>query len=266
MLISEDDYNNFWGWMRKYIHNNCIFHSKKNFQTDWNIDHREDKSWMAEKHNSFPSNPNGKKYSWQFYIRRGCFDATFNSVLAQMFIYKVEREIGHFDFQISGLETAATPMLSAIPLVAKGFGIDLNSFVVKKEQKQYGIRNWIEGCPNPDLPVMIIDDLISSSHSMLMANKILQEKMNLKTMDYVFGIINKRSRFVENLNLNNSTTHCLKMPDKKILYFFDCDDFNLYARADLAERTSPEFMEELAKEIKNREEDYMNESVWDEDD
>ena len=63
---------------------------------------------------------------------------------------------------------------------------------------------------------MIIDDLISSSNSMLIANKILQEKMDLKTMDYVFGIINLRS-----------TTHCLKLPDKKILYFFDCDDFNL---------------------------------------
>ena len=227
MLISEDEYNSFWGWMRKYISDNCIFHSGI-LKTSWNIDLREDKSWMAAKTNPFPSDPNKSTYRWQFYLRRGCFDLTFNSVLAQMFIYKVEREIGHFDFQISGLETAATPMLSAIPLVAKGFGIDLNSFVVKKEQKQYGIRNWVEGCPNPDLPVMIIDDLISSSHSMLIANKILQEKMDLKTMDYVFGIINKRTRFVEHWNLNNSTTHCLKMPDKKILYFFDCDDFNLF--------------------------------------
>ena len=215
MLISEEDYNSFWEWMKKYISDNCIFHAGQprveHLKTSWNIDLREDKSWLA-----FSSDPNGKRYSWQFYLRRGCFDATFNSVLTQMFLYKVEREIGHFAFQISGLETAATPMLSAIPLVAKGFGIDLNSFVVKKEQKQYGIRNWIEGCPNPDLPVMIIDDLISSSNSMLIANKILQEKMDLKTMDYVFGIINLRS-----------TTHCLKLPDKKILYFFDCDDFNL---------------------------------------
>ena len=60
-----------------------------------------------------------------------------------MFIYKVEREIGHFNFQLSGLETAATPMLSAIPLVLKGFGINLNSFVVRKEQKTYWIKNWI---------------------------------------------------------------------------------------------------------------------------
>ena len=167
-----------------------------------------------------------------------------------MFIYKVEREIGHFDFQISGLETAATPMLSAIPLVAKGYGIDLNSFVVKKEQKQYGIRNWVEGCPDSDLPVMIIDDLISSSNSMATANEILQEKMDLKTMDYVFGIINKRTKFVENWNLNNSVTHCVKLPYKKILYLFDCDDFNLFAYRDLTERTSPKFMEELNEKIR----------------
>ena len=100
---------------------------------------------------------------------------------------------------------------------------------------------------------MIIDDLVSSSHSMLITNKILQEKMDLKTMDYVFGIINKRTRFLKHRNLNNSTTHCLKMPNKKILYFFDCDDFNLYAYLDLTERTSPEFMEELVERISNHE-------------
>ena len=249
MIISEEEYKDFWGWMRKYISNNCNFHSGI-LKSSWNIDLREDKSWMADKRNPFPSDPAGKKYRWQFYLRRGCFDPTFNSVLAQMFIYKVEREIGHFDFQISGLETAATPMLSAIPLVAKGYGIDLNSFVVKKEQKQYGIRNWVEGCPDSDLPVMIIDDLISSSNSMATANEILQEKMDLKTMDYVFGIINKRTKFVENWNLNNSVTHCVKLPYKKILYLFDCDDFNLFAYRDLTERTSPKFMEELNEKIR----------------
>ena len=76
----------------------------------------------------------GTYYTWQFYLRRGLFDPIFLSVLSQMFIYKVEREIGHFNFQLSGLETAATPMLAAIPLVARGYDIELNAFVVKKEQ------------------------------------------------------------------------------------------------------------------------------------
>ena len=71
MLISEEDYNSFWEWMKKYISDNCIFHAgrpptehlktswnidpisrKASIQpraeflkTSWNIDLREDKSW-----------------------------------------------------------------------------------------------------------------------------------------------------------------------------------------------------------------------------
>ena len=228
MLIQEYEYVTFKTWLVKYIWEHCIF---RQGISEWNIDCREDKSFMAAKstenlrycrEHGVP-NPDGKKYVWQFYLRRGQFDATFNSVLSQMFIYKVEREIGHFDFQISGLETASTPMLSAIPLVAKGFGIDLNSFVVKKEQKQYGIRNWVEGCPDPDLPVMLVDDLISTSHSMLIANKTLQEKMDLKVMDYVFGIVNKNSRDGRYGYPLEKTRY---WPDKKILYLSDLDDYD----------------------------------------
>ncbi len=228
MLIQDFEYTIFHDWLVKYIWEHCLF---KHGISEWNIDLREDKSFMAAKttenlqyckEHGTP-NPDGKIWVWQFYLRRGCFDSTFNSVLSQMFIYKVEREIGHFDFQISGLETAATPMLSAIPLVAKSYGIDLNSFVVKKEQKQYGIRNWVEGCPDPDLPVMIIDDLISTSRSMLIANKILQEKMGLKVMDYVFGIVNKNSR---DMRFGYPFEKTKYWPDKKILYLSDLDDYD----------------------------------------
>ena len=228
MIISEDDYIIMKESMQEYIQTKCIFRLGDN----WDIDCREDKSWMGAKGNL--DNKLGKKYTWQFYLRRGCFNSTFNSVLSQMFIYQVERKIGHFNFQLSGLETAATPMLSAIPLVARNFGIELNSFVVRKDRKKYGLLNWIEGEVKTGVPVLMIDDLISRSNSMKKCNDILTKShANIETMDYVFAIVNKYTKHMGNKYYkqsfegfgNTSTMYCDKIPDKKILYLFNCDDF-----------------------------------------
>ena len=187
MLISDDEYIIFKNWMRKYIDDYCIIRTGKE------IDY------------VMPGKKPGTHYTWQFYLRRGLFDPIFLSTLSQMFIYKVEREIGHFNFQLSGLETAATPMLASIPLVAKGFGINLNSFVVKKEQKTYGTKNWIEGRPDKNKPVMIIDDLCDSSTSIKKA-KLICEQQEMEVMKVVFVII------------------CKNMPDIKMIHLFNFDD------------------------------------------
>ena len=229
MIISEDHYIDMKKWMQVYIRDKCIFHLGDN----WEIDGRKDKSFIPAYHNR-NADPLGKCYTWQFYLRRGCFDSTFNSLLSQMFIYQVERKIGHFNFQLSGLETAATPMLSAIPLVARNFGIELNSFVVRKDRKKYGLLNWIEGEVKTGVPVLMIDDLISRSNSMKKCNDILTKShANIETMDYVFAIVNKYTKHMGNKYYkqsfegfgNTSTMYCDKIPDKKILYLFNCDDF-----------------------------------------
>ena len=154
-----------------------------------------------------------------------------------MFIYQVERTIGHFNFQLSGLETAATPMLSAIPLVARNFGIELNSFVVRKDRKEYGLLNWIEGEVKTGVPVLMIDDIISKSNSIKKCNDILTyNHSNIETMDYVFAIVNKYTKHMGNKYYkqsfegfgNTSTMYCDKIPDKKILYLFNCDDLGVF--------------------------------------
>ena len=232
MIITEDDYISMKKWMQEYIKNKCIFHQG---QSDWEIDGREDKSFIAAKGNA-NADPLGKTYTWQFYLRRGCFNSIFNSLLSQMFIYQVERKIGHFNFQLAGLETAATPMLSAIPLVAKGLGIDLNSFVVRKDRKEYGLLNWIEGEVKEGVPVLMIDDLISGSNSMKICNEILTyNHTNIETLDWVFAIVNKYTKHMKSIHYkkhfegfgNTSEMYCDKIPDKKILYLFNCDDFDL---------------------------------------
>ena len=224
MIISDDEYVVFKNWMRKYIDSHCIMRLGKDYWPD--VDGRESTNYEID--SKFP----GGKDIWQFYLRRGCFDFNFLSLLSQMFIYKVEREIGHFNFQLSGLETAATPMLAAIPLVARGYDIELNAFVVKKEQRTFGIRNWIEGRPNKELHVMIIDDICSTSISMSKAKRVIEEH-NLEVLNCVFAIVNKWSKY------NGSEIHknySRNIPNTKVIHLFDCDDWNLYSENENTER------------------------------
>ena len=214
MLISDEEYVAFKNWMREYIDRYCIARAGK--EIDYLL------------HGKKP----GEMYTWQFYLRRGLFDPVFLSVLSQMFIYKIEREIGHFNFQLSGLETGSTPMLAAIPLVAKGYGINLNSFVVRKEQKTYGLKNWIEGRPIMDKPVLLIDDMCNSSGSLSKAKWYCEhlpgDQPGLEVLKVVFTIVNKWSKVSDKDSHENYTR---QIPDTKVIHFFNCDDWDLFTKS-----------------------------------
>ena len=75
MLISDEEYMAFENWMREYIDRYCIVRTGR--EIDYVMDGKKP----------------GTHYTWQFYLRRGCFDPVFLSALSQMFIYKIEREI-----------------------------------------------------------------------------------------------------------------------------------------------------------------------------
>lgn len=170
-----------------------------------------------------PSKRPGEYYSWMFYLRRGLFNRDFLHSISILFLDKVEKEIGHFDFQVSGLETASTPMLAVLPLVAQMKGINLHSFSIRKERKEYGLLNWIEGIPN-NKPVMLIDDLCNSSMSMKKAYDILL-KEKLSPFPYAYAIVNKVNKKVHIEKRKNTDMY---LPENiRMLYQYDLDDFNL---------------------------------------
>ena len=77
MIIDDDKYSKLREWTREYIDSRCIYRGEP-----------------------IPGKIPGTVYTWQFYLRRGLFDYNFLSAISQMFLYKIEKEIGHFDFQI----------------------------------------------------------------------------------------------------------------------------------------------------------------------
>jgi orotate phosphoribosyltransferase len=200
-MISDEDYLSLHSWAKDYIDKKCIVRKK-----------------------GIPGKLPGTQYSWMFYLRNGLFNHDFSSAISQMFLYKVRKEIGHFDFQITGLETASTPMLASIPLIARIFDLNINAFSIRKERKEYGLLNWIEGVPN-EKPCLILDDLCNSSISMRKARNVLKYE-NLPILPYAFCIVNKVNK---NIHDENRVNHDMYLPKEiKILYLFDLDDFALF--------------------------------------
>jgi orotate phosphoribosyltransferase len=200
-MISHIEYSELHEWTKNYIDTKCIV-----------------------RNTPMPGKKPGSRYTWMFYLRNGLFNHEFSSAVSQMFLYKIMQEVGHFDFQITGLETASTPMLASIPLVSRVFGLDLNAFSIRKQKKEYGLLNIIEGIPN-DKPCLLIDDLCNSSESLWRAyNTLLNEK--LEVLDFAFCIVNKVNKEIHEQSRQSTDMY---LPEHmKMIYLFDLDDFSLF--------------------------------------
>lgn len=86
----------------------------------------------------------------------------------------VFERIRPFDVQgIGGLTLGADPIALAVSLISGMEGKPIPAFIVRKEAKSHGTGNWIEG----DLPkgarVVVVDDVVTTAGSTLMAVKRL---------------------------------------------------------------------------------------------
>jgi orotate phosphoribosyltransferase len=199
--INDPQYEVLKEWVHNYIDTKCIVRDQE-----------------------MPGKAPGSTYTWMFYLRNGLFNHQFLINISQMFIYHMERLDPKFNFQLTGLETAATPMLAAIPMVASVMGIDINAFVVRKDRKTYGLLNVIEGVPNNKLAV-IIDDLCNSSRSMAQCLNTLTAE-DIPVANVAFVIVNKSN---EEVHDNFRMIGDMYLPKEiKVISLFTLDDFDLY--------------------------------------
>lgn len=203
MLLTQDEYDLRWKFVRQFIDELCIYRVKPG-----------QPPLLGKEPNTF--------YSWQFYLRRGLFNTEFLTAVSEMFLQKAYDEFKSFEFQIAGLETASTPMLAGIPLVAAKYGLDINAFSIRKNRKEYGLRNWIEGRVN-NKPILLVDDLCSSTKSLDTAYTILIKENLVNVLDRAFCVVNKRN--VEDKTQPAVDTY---LPEQiKVMYLYSLDDFNL---------------------------------------
>ena len=78
---------------------------------------------------------------------------------------------------IGGLEMGAIPVATAVALVSAQEGKPIPAFIVRKNPKEHGTRNEIEGfVPPGGSRVVIVDDVVTSGESILKAIKAVEQR------------------------------------------------------------------------------------------
>ncbi|HUO03961.1 MAG TPA: orotate phosphoribosyltransferase [Candidatus Binataceae bacterium] len=108
----------------------------------------------------------GKKSDYYLDCRRAIF-LPRAAYLAGELMYELAAEAGVR--QVGGMAVAAVPVIDAIIGAAYRHNADLRGFFVRKETKQHGLQQLIEGAFRPGLATAVIDDAVTTGGSSVTA-------------------------------------------------------------------------------------------------
>ncbi len=85
-------------------------------------------------------------------------------------------KLANVDFAaIGGLSLGADPIVGGVLAVAAEQGRDLTGFLVRKEAKGHGTQRYVEGPVEPGTKVVIVDDVITTGGSSILAIERIRE-------------------------------------------------------------------------------------------
>lgn len=76
---------------------------------------------------------------------------------------------------IGGMSIGADPIVGGVLTAAAGRGRDLLGFLVRKEAKGHGTNRYVEGPVQPGMKVVVIDDVVTTGGSALLAADRIRE-------------------------------------------------------------------------------------------
>jgi len=189
---------------RKFINDNCI-------------------ARVPEGSKELPSykNQGSGYYRWQFYLRAALFNPVILNIAVLDFLSRYEILIKAGVLQLCGVESASTPLLTSIAIACHNRGYDVNVFSIRKEQKPYGKRNWIEGKVQDNKIAMLVDDLTSTSHKTAIHGATVLRNHAIPIADHMYAVVFKSHKPEDNKIklLGRDTT---------VSFMFSLKDFNLY--------------------------------------
>jgi orotate phosphoribosyltransferase len=77
--------------------------------------------------------------------------------------------------QIGGMAAGALPVTDAVMAAAHRHGVDIRGFFVRKETKQHGLQQIIEGAFKPGVKTAVIDDTNTTGGSSMQAVAAMRE-------------------------------------------------------------------------------------------
>ena len=127
-------------WCRAFIDHNCIYRSPPG--------------------ELIITSPDYSTNAWQFYMPIAVLDQEFAERVANLFWDRYRTVWLDTHFQLCGCESGGSLLVSALQ------DAHVNAFMIKKAAKSYGLQNWLEGVVDPDLPVLLVDDVVGSGKTM----------------------------------------------------------------------------------------------------
>jgi len=191
---------------RKFINDNCI-------------------ARVPEGSKELPSykNQGSGYYRWQFYLRAALFNPKILNIVVQDFLLKYEAPIKAGVVQLCGVESASTPLLTSIAIACYNRGHSVNVFSIRKEQKPYGKRNWIEGKVQDNKIAMLVDDLTSTSHKTAIHGASVLHNHAIPIADHMYAMVFKSHKPEDN-NIK------LLGRNVTVSFTFSLNDFDLYLK------------------------------------
>ncbi len=106
------------------------------------------------------------------------------------------------DFQaFGGMSIGADPIVGGVLTVAAQRGLDWAGFMVRKEAKGHGTQKFVEGPVAPGMKVVIVDDVVTTGGSSLLAADRIQE-FGCEVVKVV-GIVDRLQGGAENFAARN---------------------------------------------------------------
>ena len=97
---------------------------------------------------------------------------------------------------IGGMSIGADPIIGAVLTVAAERGQTLAGFLIRKEAKGHGTNKYVEGPVEPGAPVVVVDDVVTTGGSSLLAVDRIEQFGNKVVQ--VVGIVDRMEGGAEN--------------------------------------------------------------------
>ena len=85
---------------------------------------------------------------------------------------------------IGGMTIGADPMSAAVTVMSQAAGTPIPSFIIRKQQKEHGLKKEIEGIVAPNSNVVVVDDVITKGTATLGAIAAV-EKIGCKVVKVI---------------------------------------------------------------------------------
>lgn len=133
----------------------------------------KDKVYENETIREVSYNSLGKTIRWIFDFKSQALSKIFLQEYARFFwdTFKNKFET----LQIGGMESGAIPLIAGVALCAPD-GVQALSFYIRKSRKKSDLARLIEGELVPDVPIVLIDDILNSGTTARKQIKILEDE------------------------------------------------------------------------------------------